>query len=293
MQVRDPGYGHNGSDARFLNFHLVQAVKLVQLADLYLSHDPRIVVVHQGALLVHPDPAVVHLADADAPHIFVVINRADQHLGPLLRVALRRGDMFDDGLKQRAHVLRLVLQIPLGISLPGGGEQKRAVQLVIGCIQIHQEFQNLVYHFLRSRLRPVDLVDAHDDGQIQLQSLSQHKFGLRHGPLIGVYHEDHAVDHLQHTLYLAAEIRMARGIDDIDLRILIKYGRVLGQDGDAPLPLDIVGIHNALCHFLIGPEHAALLQKLVYQSGLAMVNMGNDCNISHIFSFYFHNRSLP
>ena len=48
-----------------------------------------------------------------------------------------------------------------------------------------------------------------------------HEFGLRHGALKGVHHQDNAVDHLKHTLHFAAEIRMAGGIDDIDFNILI------------------------------------------------------------------------
>ena len=79
---------------------------------------------------------------------------------------------------------------------------------------------------------------------------------------------------------------MARGVDDIDFYILISNCRVLGQNGDASLTLNIAGVHDTLRHLLVGAEYAALLQKLVYQCGLTMVYMGNNRNISDIFSFH-------
>ena len=81
---------------------------------------------------------------------------------------------------------------------------------------------------------------------------------------------------------------MARGVDDVDLGTLIHNGSVLGQNGDTTLTLDIVGVHDTFCNFLIGAEYAALFQKFIYQSRFAVVNMGNDGNVSDIFSFLSH-----
>ena len=41
-----------------------------------------------------------------------------------------------------------------------------------------------------------------------------------------------AVDHLQHALDLAAEVGVARGIDDVDLHALVGAGAVFGQNGE-------------------------------------------------------------
>ena len=51
---------------------------------------------------------------------------------------------------------------------------------------------------------------------------------------------------------------MSRGVDNVDLHAVIVNGRVLGEDGDPALPLDIIGIHDALGDFLVLAEYAAL-----------------------------------
>ena len=73
---------------------------------------------------------------------------------------------------------------------------------------------------------------------------------------------------------------MAGGIDDVDFRVVIVHGGVLGQDGNAALALQIVGVHHAVCNLLVLAENAALLEHFVYQGGLAVVNVGNNGNIS-------------
>ena len=73
---------------------------------------------------------------------------------------------------------------------------------------------------------------------------------------------------------------MTRSVHDVDLVVLIVDGGVLGQNGDATLPLQIAGIHDPLHGGLILPVDAALLEHFVYQGGFAMVNVGNDGNIT-------------
>ena len=83
---------------------------------------------------------------------------------------------------------------------------------------------------------------------------------------------------------------MAGGIDDIDLVVLVVDGSILSQNGDAALTLQITGVHDSVLGSLILAVDAALLQQLVHQSGLAVVNVGDDRNIadfilrSHKFS---------
>ena len=50
------------------------------------------------------------------------------------------------------------------------------------------------------------------------------------------------------------------------LVLLVVDGGVLGQNGDAALPLDVVGVHHALRHLLVFAEHAALLEHFVHQA---------------------------
>ena len=126
----------------------------------------------------------------------------------------------------------------------------------------------------------VDLVDDDDDAVTQLQRTAEDEAGLGHGALSGVHQQDDAVDHLQNTLYLAAEVGVARGIHDVDLGVAVLYGCILGQNGDAALPLQIVGVHDAVHGILIFTVHAALLEHLIHQRGLAVVDVGDDRHIS-------------
>ena len=77
MDVRNARNSDNGADAGFLYIDFVQAVKFVQLADFDLFQLVRVVMVDNDGFLVDFQRTVVHLADADAPDIFVVVNRAD------------------------------------------------------------------------------------------------------------------------------------------------------------------------------------------------------------------------
>ena len=128
---------------------------------------------------------------------------------------------------------------------------------------------------------PVDLVDDNDDLVAELERLLQHEPRLGHGALSRVDEQQNAVDHLQNALDLAGEIGVARGVDDVDLIIFIVDGRVLGQDRDAALALEIARVHHAVYDGLILPVNAALLQHLVDQRGLAVVDVRDDCNVTN------------
>ena len=128
----------------------------------------------------------------------------------------------------------------------------------------------------------IHLIYGDDHLMAQLQRLLQHKAGLGHGALGGVHQQDHAVDHFQDALHLAAKISVARGIHNIDLIVLVMDGGILCQNGDAPLPLQVAGVHHPLHRGLIFPVDAALLQHFVHQGGLAVVDVGNDRNVSDL-----------
>ena len=60
------------------------------------------------------------------------------------------------------------------------------------------------------------------------------------------------------------------------------HGSVLGQNGNAALALQIVGVHHALRHLLVLAEYAALAQHLVHQGGLAVVYVSDNSDIADI-----------
>jgi hypothetical protein len=75
---------------------------------------------------------------------------------------------------------------------------------------------------------------------------------------------------------------VARRVDDVDAGIAPHDRRGLGQDGDAALALEVVGIHRPLDLALIVPVGARLLQQPVDQGGFAMVDMGDDGDVAQV-----------
>ena len=243
------------------------------------------VVVAHGNLLVLLDGAPLNAADGNAAHEVVVVDGGDQHLEGGLGVALGGGDILQNGLEQghqigAGHVGRVG-----GGTLTAGAEEGGGVQLLVGGVQIHQQLQHLVHHLVDALVGAVDLVDDHDDPVAQLQGPGEHEAGLGHGALSGVHQQDDAVDHLQDTLHLTAEVGVARGVHDVDFGVLVVHSGILGQNGDAALPLQVVGVHDPVHGGLILPVDAALLEHLIHQGGLAMVNVGNDGYISQFLIF--------
>jgi hypothetical protein len=55
----------------------------------------------------------------------------------------------------------------------------------------------------------------------------------------------------------------------------------LGENGDAALLFEVVGIHHAFGDALVLAEGARLLQQLVDERGLAVVDVGDDGDIAH------------
>ena len=114
----------------------------------------------------------------------------------------------------------------------------------------------------------------------QLQRAGKYEARLRHGTLGGVHEQDDAVDHLEDTLHLAAEVGVARRVDDVDLGIAIVDGGVLRKDGNAALTLKVVGVHHAIHDLLIFTVDAALLEHLVDKRGLAVVDVRDNGDVA-------------
>ncbi len=129
VDVGDAGNGHDGADAGFLYLHLVQSVKLIEFADFYLALLVRFMVIDDHHLLIYPDDTVVHLAYADAPHIFVVVDGADQRLGPGFGISLRSGDIVQYGFKQGRHIRARLVCLQGGDAGLGGGEHEPPIAM--------------------------------------------------------------------------------------------------------------------------------------------------------------------
>ncbi len=135
-------------------------------------------------------------------------------------------------------------------------------------------------------VRAVNLVDDHNHLVTQFQCAGEHKAGLRHGAFRRIHQKDNTVDHLQDTFHFAAEVRVARCIYYVNFGIAIDNGRILGHDRDSALPLQVSGVHNTVYNLLIFPVNTGLLQQFIHQSCLAVVNVGDDSNVSDCLFFH-------
>ena len=288
MDICDTGNRYDRTDLCFLYFYFIQTFKLIELTDLNFAELVRLMMVDDDAVLIYFQVTVVDLTNADTPYILVVINRTDQNLCLCIRISLRRRDVIQNGLEQWLHIHIRIVQVLLCISRTCRCIQEWTVKLLVGCIQIHQKFENLVHNLLRTCFRTVNLIDTYDNRQIQFQCFTQNEFGLRHRALVCVYQKDNAVYHLKNTLYLAAEVRMSWCIDNVDLGAVVINSRILGQNRDTSLTLNIVRVHDTIDYFLIGTEYTALAEQLVYQRRFTVVNVSDNCNVSDIFPFHFH-----
>lgn len=114
------------------------------------------------------------------------------------------------------------------------------------------------------------------------QGLFQHEARLRHGAVKGVHHEQRPIHHAEHPLHLAAEVGVAGRVDDVDFGIFVEHGRVLGQNGDAALPFQVVGVEDPLPDLLVAAENPRLPEDAVHQRGFTVIHMGDNGNVSKL-----------
>ena len=285
--VLDAGDRHDLTHGRLLNRHALEAVEGEQAAQAEAFAQLRILVVAAGLHGIELHGAAGDAADADAAHELVVVDRGDEHLRRALRIALRGRNVLENRVKQRAQIDARDRGVERRRAGAGAGIDDGGVQLALVRVQIDHQVDGLGDDLVAARVRTVHLVDHGDDRQAQRQRVLEHEAGLGHRALEGVDQQQHAVDHLEHALHLAAEVSVAGGIHDVDLHVLVVDGRVLGQDGDAALLFQIVAVHDAVGDLLVLTENAALLEHFVDQRGLAVVDVRNDGDVADVLTSHF------
>ena len=259
----------------------LNARELDHLRDLAAHAIPALGVDDVNGVAGH-DLAGEDLADADAAHVVAPVDVRDQHPERVIGFGKRRRNVFEDGFEERGHVAALFAGLADHIAFAAAAIDDRGVELLLVGVQLKQQFKDLFIGAGRVGVLAVDLVDDDDDLQAMLQRLAQHKAGLRLGPIIGVDEQEHAVDHLEGTLDLAAEIGVTGSVDEVDGLALPVDGGVLGLDGDALLTLEIHGIHHAFLDLLVGAVNTAFLEEFVDEGGLPMVDVGDDGDVADV-----------
>ena len=160
------------------------------------------------------------------------------------------------------------------------GVNHRKVQLLFGCAEFVEQLKRLVHNPIGTRTWAVHFVHHHDDLHAERERFLGHETRLRHWTFDSVNQQQRAVHHREHALDLAAEVGVARCVDDVDSRALVSHSAILCQNRDAAFAFDIVRVHHALAHLFVRGECARLLKQAVNQRGFAVVNVSNDGDIA-------------
>ncbi len=186
--------------------------------------------------------------------------------------------------KSGARVRESSRQLALGDALARVGVEHREVELGLLGVEVDEEVVDLVEDLGRPGVLAVDLVDDDDRGEPGLQRLLEHEARLGQRALRRVHQQQDAVHQGEGPLDLAAEVGVAGRVHDVDLHALVVDGRVLGHDGDALLPLQVDRVHDPLDHVLVGAEDPGLPEHGVDQRGLAVVDVGDDGDVSDVLT---------
>ncbi len=85
------------------------------------------------------------------------------------------------------------------------------------------------------------------------------------------------------------EIDMAWGVDEVEhvwaILELVRHGDDGGFDGDASLSFEVHGIKELILR-LAGGDGAGQLHETVGQGALAVIDMGDDGEVSDVVGFY-------
>ena len=274
-----------------------------QFGDLGVRDDRMAVdLAHPRDLLALADPALVDADQREPAEERRRVEVGHQRLQRGLGVALRRRDVLEQHVEERVEVLAVGVLAVGGFGGAGDARAARRVERrqserVLGGLlgllvevggDVEQQVVAVGDDFGDPGVGAVGLVDHQDHRQVRGERLAQHEAGLRQRALGRVDQQQHAVDHGQPAFDLAAEVGVARGVDDVDHRhaavgVLPVHGGVLRQDGDALFLLQVTGVHQALDGVVTAVgQRAGLPQHRVDQGRLPVVDVRHNGDIPEI-----------
>src|SRR5690554_4795618 len=270
---------HGADVARFspFRFGLLQPVENVEFFDFRFGHPS--VALDQRHAIARGDAAPRYPPDGDATHVRRVLQARDQHL-QAAGADFGRGNVGDDGFHQGSDGFGGFAPIVAHPALLRRAVQHREVELVFRRAQVEHELENGLVHFLRRAVLFVHLVDYHDGFKVEGDGLLEYETRLGHGAFEGIYEQQHAVGHVEHALHFSPEIAVAGSVDDVDLVISVAHGHVFRYDGDAPLALQGVVVHDKFTRLFVFAEYPAFVDQGVYHCGFAMVDVCDDGEVA-------------
>ncbi len=200
------------------------------------------------------------------------------HLVQLGVVEVVESDAFGDvllvGIEEiQALVVDAIHALELRSTVDGPAQRRQAdVQFLLDFVQ----------QLERIHARAVHLVDEHNDGCIPHAAHLDQLLRLRLDAFGRVDDHDDAVDSRQSAEGVFGEVLVARGVQDVDLDILIIKAHDRGSHRDATLALDLHPVGSGGLADLVrlhGTGHldgAAVEQQFLGQCGLTRIGVADD-----------------
>ena len=144
----------------------------------------------------------------------------------------------------------------------------------------------------------IHLVDEADTRNAVLVGLTPHGLRLRLHAFLAIEHGNGAIEHSQGTFHLGREVHVARGIDDVDLELLLlvmgltipEAGGGRGLDGDAALLLLSHEVHRrgAIVGLADLVVLAGVVQDTLGGGGLAGIDVSHDADVTDLVEISKH-----
>ena len=226
------------------------------------------------------DNTALDTSDTYSSDELVIVDRGNEKLKRVLLVTVGSRHIFQNSVKKRSQVCTGSVRIEGCGTCSARAEEHRRIELLVGRIKLKKKLKHLVAYLVKTGIGTVYLINNDDDSVIHGKSLFKHEASLGHRSLSRVNEKNNAVNHLEDTLNLTAEVCVTGGVDNVDLYVLVVDSRIFCKYGNTSLTLEVVRVHNSVFHLLIFTVDTALTKHLVNESGLSVVNVSNDRNVS-------------
>ena len=148
--------------------------------------------------------------------------------------------MVENGVEERPEVFRFHGQIGRGDPLSAARVNDREVRLFVGRPEFDEQVENERQHFADAGIGAVDLIDDDDRLDADGEGFLEHEARLRQRPLGGVHQQKRPVGHFEDAFDFAAEVGVARRVDEVHLHVADADAAVFGENGDAALAFLVV-----------------------------------------------------
>ena len=281
----DADNGHDIARVSFGNLDLAKVLEGVHLANLGVvgfafgrNHEHEVFLVNGAAM---------QAADTDAAFVAAMVDRAHLQGDRTVDVDIGSGDLFENRVEQRNHVHVVIGMIVASVAVYRRGVDDGKIELLVGSTELNHKVKHLVNSTFGICVGAVDLIHDDHDAQAALKRMGQNEASLRLGALVGVDDQQRSIGHVEHALNLAAEVSVARGVDDVDFHAFIVDGYILRQNRDAAFALLVVRVEHALFDLLILTKHMRRAKQTVDQRRFTVVNVRDDGNVAKVFLLHY------